>query len=106
MERKAELDHRGMAWKILLVLTISLASLADFATAGLKICSVIQDDKTKGLKVVDGDHKPMVAQATFAEDQFNKTGYVFNFDASLAFHFKKDSLKLTNTCAEDGIAKN
>ena len=65
-----------MGYQTVLLLTFALCSLLSIANAGPKICSVIQDEKA-ALKVVDGDHKPMVAQATFVDDNFNTTGYVF-----------------------------
>jgi len=63
-----------MGYQTVLLLTFALCSLLSIANAGPKICSVIQDEKA-ALKVVDGDHKPMVAQATFVDDNFNTTGW-------------------------------
>ena len=65
-----------MGYQTVVLLTFTLCSLLSIANAGPKTCSVIQDEKA-GLRVVDGDHKPMVAQATFVDDKFNTTGYVF-----------------------------
>ena len=65
-----------MGYQVTILLALTLSSLLGIANAVPKICSVIQDEKA-ALRVVDGDHKPMVAQATFVDDKFNTTGYVF-----------------------------
>ena len=52
-----------------------LGSLPNVIDAQSKVCSVIADEK-KLLRIVDGDHKPMVAQATFIDNKFNSTGWV------------------------------
>ena len=59
----------------MLAFAVLFNALLNITTALPKVCSVITDEKNV-LKVVDGDHKPMVAQATFVDDKFNTTGFV------------------------------
>lgn len=70
---------------LLLILTLAWTTPINIAVAGSKICSVIQDEKTKLLKIVDGDQKPFVAQAAFTDESFNKTGFVMQRTVSSCF---------------------
>ena len=64
-----------MSLQTVLTFAVLFNALLKIANANPKICSVIADEKNV-LKVVDGDQKPMVAQATFVDDKFNTTGFV------------------------------
>ena len=75
-----------MGYETTVLLALTLSSLLSIANAIPKICSVIQDEKA-ALWVVDGDYKPMVAQATFVDDKFNSTGYVSVYKDSSGLNF-------------------
>ena len=72
------MEETRMATRLVFLVALFVAVNSATIYAAENACSVIYDDKAKALHVVSGKQEPYVAQAVFAADSFNKTGYVSN----------------------------